>query len=108
MVAGMEHDQPHAFPHALHHALDDLVLHFAMRGMAPPHQYIGVGELVDGQAVLAVLQRNGGRDEVLVLADQRGDLAVHTLGVVLGHGLVLLLVDILTPDGDADRHGGSP
>jgi hypothetical protein len=33
---------------------------------------------------------------------------VHADRIVLGDSLVLLLVDILAPDGGSDRHGSSP
>src|SRR5690606_6888812 len=43
-VAGMKHDQAHAFPHALGDALDDFVGNLTMRSMAPPYQDIRIGQ----------------------------------------------------------------
>src|SRR5690606_6012133 len=74
------------------------------RGMAPPDEDVGLVEFLFGHAVLGILQRHRGGDELLVFADDPGDLAVHAFRVVLGDGLVLLFVDVLAPDGNPDRH----
>ena len=41
-MAGMQHDQPHAFPDAFLYALDNGVAHLAMDLVAPPEQDMGI------------------------------------------------------------------
>ena len=44
MVAGMKHDEPHAFQHALLNSVDQGVTNLVMGNMPPPEEYIGVVE----------------------------------------------------------------
>ena len=55
------------------------------------------------QPVLRLLERGGADLELLVLGQALGDALVHALGIDLPDRLVLLLVDVLAPDGDADH-----
>ena len=86
-------------------ALDDRVVDLVVRRVAPPEQHVGLVELLLGQAVLGILQRHRRGDDIAVFAEQRRDLPVHALGIVLGNGLVLLFVDVFAPDGGTDSHG---
>ncbi|MNL24963.1 hypothetical protein D3C87_1464190 [compost metagenome] len=100
----MQHDQAHALPDMFHHALDDDIVDLVMRSVTPPDQHIGLGQNSLGQAVFGLLQRRGLGGNIAVLLEQRGNLVVHAVGVVLGNGLVLLLVDVFAPDQGTDRH----
>ena len=44
MVAGMKHDEPHAFQHALLNSVDQGVTNLVMGNMPPPEEYVGVVE----------------------------------------------------------------
>ncbi len=51
-MAGVEDDEAHAVQHALIHAVDNLILHVAVRHVAPPDQHVGVVQHLLRQAVL--------------------------------------------------------
>jgi hypothetical protein len=109
-VAGVHHQQPHAVPHALPHALHDGVVHPVVRGVSPPEQDVGLGEHVLREPVLRLFQR-GGADRQVGRRQLVGQRAVQPLRIELGHRRLLPLMDVLVPDGDADRcgrvaHGG--
>ncbi len=102
----VQHDQTHAFPHALLHALDDLVVHLPVRGVAPPGQHVGGGERLLAQTVVGLLERRATRRDAVRLGQTVGNALVHALGIDVADELVLVFVDVLTPDGDADRRSG--
>ena len=102
----MEHDEAHALPDALLHALGDGVIDEVVRRMAPPDEHVGLVQLRLGHAVLGILQGHSGGLDVAVFREQLCDLAVHAVRIVGGNVGVLLLVDVLAPDGNPDRHAG--
>ena len=105
---GVQHQQAHPAEHPPVHPVDHRVVDAGVGRVPPPGQDVGVVQHLVGQAVLRLVL-GGGADLDRVaeqLARARGDRAVHALGIALGHaGPVALgvLVEVLAPDGDADR-----
>ena len=97
-VAGVQHDQPHALQHALLHAVHDLVLHLAVRHMAPPGQHVGVEQHFLGQPMLGLVQRSS-LDVEALLAQRIGDHNMHAVGIDGLHLRVVLFVAKLAPHG---------
>ncbi len=106
-VAGVQDHEPHPGEHVLVHAVHDGVVDVLVGGVPPPGQDVGLGEDLVGEAVLGLLHGRGADDGVRqVLADAVGDRAVHAVRVAVCHVLLDLLVDVLAPDGDAERGAG--
>ncbi len=101
----MEGDESHPFPNPTKDALHDFVLHLAMRGVAPPEQHVSRGQYPCRQAVFGFLQSCGPNLETHIFAQPFGNAAMHSIGINFPHDRVLALVDVLAPDGDADRFG---
>ena len=104
----MQDEQAHPAEHPLVDPLDDLVGHAGVGGVAPPGQHVGLVEDLRRQSVLRLVL--GGRTDLDVTsqrgAEAGGDGAVHPVGIALGHlGAVAVgvLVEVLAPDGDANR-----
>jgi hypothetical protein len=111
-VRRVQRDQAHPGQHVPLHPLDDRVVDVTVRGVPPPGEYVGLGQDLLGQPVLGLLQPRRPDDDVLAqLVPQRGrDRLVHRVRVDLLHRGVALVVDVLAPDGDANRisHGVQP
>ena len=91
-VPGVHHHQPHAGEHPQLHPVHDLVAHLGVGGVPPPHQHVGVGQHLLGQAVVRLVQR-GGPHLQSRLAPQIGDLLVNPLRIDATHEVVVPLVD---------------
>lgn len=101
----MERNEAHPFPDAAEDALDRSVTHFAMGGVAPPKQDVGLIEPALRQAVLVILQRRGLDFKSRVLPQTFRNAVVHPVGINPGDDGVLALVHIFAPDEDADLLG---
>ena len=84
-VAGMQHDQPHAFPDTLLHPVNDFIPHFAMNLVAPPDQHISVFQALLGQAMLGHVLGCHFKADVLGAIEGLGNGAVNALRIKLGH-----------------------
>ena len=91
-MAGMKHDQPHAFPHALRDPLHHRVLDTAVSLVAPPEKHVGAGEFLGRQAVLGLLQRGGADLDAAFGPKRRRDRVVNSVRIDAAHDLVLALV----------------
>jgi hypothetical protein len=101
VVAGVQHQQAHAFEHALVHALNDAFFHLAVRAVAPPGEHVGGFEHLFCEAVVGLLQSGGGDFKIALLAQRVGDALVHAVRVDAADVFVFLFVDVFAPDGDA-------
>jgi hypothetical protein len=96
----VQHDQAHPVQHARMNARHDLIADLAVRDVAPPDQHIGLGQRRLGQAVLRLVQRRRARAEA-GLVERGCDRSVDTLWINLGDSLVMPLMTIFVPNGDA-------
>src|SRR5437773_3761144 len=96
----VQRDKTHSLPDAHQEALDDFVLHFPMRGVPPPNEYVGIFQNVFGQSVLRILQRGCAHVELVVLGNAIGDGHVHSFRIDFVHKWVLAFMHVFTPDGD--------
>ena len=76
--------------------------------MTPPGEHVGAVQDLLGEPVLGLVLRGDAdlHGVAQQLGQAGGDGAVHAVGIALGHaGLVAfgVLVEVLAPDGDADR-----
>ena len=106
--AGVQDQQAHPAEHPLVHPIDDRVVNAAC--VAWPHQ-VSTSVLsrtsfvspCSGWSWVAVRDVDGVAEQ---LGQPGRDCAVHALGVALGHASPVafaVLVEVLAPDGDADR-----
>ncbi len=103
-MAGMQHEQAHAFPDAPGDTLDDHVGDGAMILVAPPGQDIGLGKPGFAQPMLRLLQRRRRRRDGGITVQRIGNRRVHALGVDAADDLIGILVDVFTPHNGANGH----
>ena len=107
MARVQDHDA-HAVEDARVHAFDDRVVDLVVGGVAPPGEHVGLRQRLFGQAVLWLVERgDANRDVAAQLpTDPIRDRAVHAFGIDALDQFFAPLVDVLVPDGDAERPAG--
>ena len=83
-----QRNESHPFPDAADDALNHFVGDLVMRGVPPLEEHVGLGENVFCWAVFRFLEA-----------------VVHAVRVNSPNDFALALVDVLSPDGDAERFG---
>ena len=104
IMAGMQHDEPHAVPNATGNALHQLVLYLSVRRMPPPDQHVGAVQNVLGQALLRIVQRGQTGREARALANRVGNNLVQSFGIDLPCPFIGLLVTEFISDRDLNAH----
>ena len=102
-MRGMEHQQTHPFPNPCDDSIDNLIRHFCVRFMAPPGEDVRVREDFAGKAMLRLLQSGAAGLKVRGFLQAISDRLMHAGRVEHTHLLVLMLMDILTPDRHSNR-----
>lgn len=98
----MQRDESHSFPDPAEHAIHYRRINLAMRRMSPPNENVSRLKALFGKTMLRILQSRGANIEFASLGDAFRDRAMHPVRVNLAHNRVLLLVNVLAPDQDAD------
>ena len=93
-MAGVEHQQPHALPDPRPDSRDDLVVHLAMRAMAPPGQHVGAGEDLFAEPMLGLLKCGCPGLDVPGLVQAIGDALVHPPRIETADGVILPFAEV--------------
>jgi hypothetical protein len=109
MVSRVENDQPHSMKHSGLDTIDRLLSYLLMRLVPPPDEDIRFHQNALGEAIFRLIERCGADIQVIGGPQALGDRAMNPFWINRSIPLVLTLMAILVPDGDANlTHSVAP